>query len=186
MGRNVVVLGGGTGGAIAANRLRRAVEDVEITVVDRDDDHVYQPGLLFLPFGLADRQDLVRSRKRQLHLGIDYRDCGSSDQFDADDFRANIPRFTGENFQRNLRIADKVEAVAAEVGATPAQVALAWLLAQGEDIAPIPGTERVSRVEENTAADSVELSADQLDKLNDLTPPAGDHHTEQQMQMIDR
>jgi len=72
----IVVLGGGTGGTIAANRLRRALDDVEITVVDRDDDHVYQPGLLFLPFGLADRQDLVRSRRRQLHDGVDYRGCG--------------------------------------------------------------------------------------------------------------
>lgn len=64
--------------------------------------------------------------------------------------------------------------MATEVGATPAQVALAWLLAQGDDIAPIPGTKRVSRVEENTAADGVELTAGQLDKLNHLTPAAGD------------
>jgi aryl-alcohol dehydrogenase-like predicted oxidoreductase len=110
----------------------------------------------------------------------------SAAQFDATDFRATNPRFTGENFQRNLRIADEVEAIAAEVGATPAQVALAWLLAQGDDIAPIPGTKRVSRVEENTAADGVELTGEQIDKLNNLTPAAGDHHNEQQMQMIDR
>jgi aryl-alcohol dehydrogenase-like predicted oxidoreductase len=110
----------------------------------------------------------------------------STEQFDASDFRATNPRFTGENFQRNLRIADEVQAVAADVGATPAQVALAWLLAQGDDIAPIPGTKRVSRVEENTAADRVELTPEQIDKLNNLTPAAGDHHNEQQMQMIDR
>jgi aryl-alcohol dehydrogenase-like predicted oxidoreductase len=110
----------------------------------------------------------------------------STEQFDADDFRATKPRFTGENFERNLGIADEVQAIAAEVGATPAQVALAWLLAQGEDIAPIPGTKRVSRVEENTAADRVELTADQLAKLDNLTPPAGEHHNEAQMQMIDR
>ena len=61
-----------------------------------------------------------------------------------------------------------------------------WLLAQGDDIAPIPGTKRVSRVEENVASDGVELTADQLDKLNKLTPPSGDHHNEQQMAMIDR
>ena len=72
------------------------------------------------------------------------------------------------------------------VGGTPAQVAIAWLLAQGDDIAPIPGTKRVSRVEENVAADAIELSAEQLHKLNNLTPPAGDHHTEAQKQMIDR
>jgi len=110
----------------------------------------------------------------------------SIEDLDDDDFRKTNPRFTGENFQRNLRIADEVEAVAAEVGATPAQVALAWLLAQGDDIAPIPGTKRVSRVEENNGADGVELSAAQLEKLNELTPPAGEHHNEQQMQMIDR
>jgi len=110
----------------------------------------------------------------------------STEQFDPTDFRATNPRFTGENFQQNLSIADEVEAIAAEVGATPAQVALAWLLAQGDDIAPIPGTKRVSRVEENTAADGVGLTGDQIDKLNNLTPAAGDHHNEQQMQMIDR
>ena len=72
------------------------------------------------------------------------------------------------------------------MGATPAQVALAWLLAQGDDIAPIPGTKRVSRVEENTAADAVELSAAQLDTLNNLTPAAGEHHNEEQMAMYER
>ena len=79
-----------------------------------------------------------------------------------------------------------MQAVAAEVGATPAQVALAWLLAQGDDIAPIPGTKRVSRVEENTAADAVDLTADQIDTLNNLTPAAGEHHNEEQMRMYER
>ena len=111
----------------------------------------------------------------------------SPEQFDDDaDFRKTNPRFTGENFQRNLRIADEVQTVATDVGATPAQVALAWLLAQGDDIAPIPGTKRVSRVEENTAADAVELSAAQLDTLNNLTPAAGEHHNEEQMAMYER
>ena len=111
----------------------------------------------------------------------------SPEQFDDDaDFRKNNPRFTGENFQRNLRIAEEVQTVATDVGATPAQVAVAWLLAQGDDIAPIPGTKRVSRVEENTAADAVELSAAQLDTLNNLTPAAGEHHNEEQMAMYER
>src|SRR5882757_2284962 len=110
----------------------------------------------------------------------------STEQFDTSDFRASNPRFTGGNFERNLAIVDEVEAIAAEVGATPAQVAIAWLLAQGDDIAPIPGTKRVARVEENAAADAIELSAEQLHKLNNLTPPAGDHHNEAQKQMIDR
>ncbi|RZL80485.1 MAG: aldo/keto reductase [Rhodococcus sp. (in: high G+C Gram-positive bacteria)] len=133
---------------------------------------------------------------RELHIGfVPYSPLGhgfltgtirSTEQFEPNDFRATNPRFTGENFERNLHIADEVEAVATEVGATPAQVALAWLLAQGDDIAPIPGTKRVSRVEENTAADAVELTDEQIAKLDNLTPPAGDHHNEQQMRMIDR
>ena len=103
-----------------------------------------------------------------------------------DDWRKTNPRFTGENFQRNLRIVDEVKAVAAEAGATPAQVALAWLLAQGDDIAPIPGTKRVARVEENTAADGIELSAEQIERLNNLTPAAGERHDEGNMAVIDR
>ena len=110
----------------------------------------------------------------------------SLDDLDDDDWRKTNPRFTGENFQHNLRIVDDVRAVAVEVGATPAQVAIAWLLAQGDDIAPIPGTKRVARIEENVAADRVELTADQLGKLDNLTPAAGDHHNEAQMQMIER
>lgn len=110
----------------------------------------------------------------------------STDQFDADDFRRDNPRFTGENFLRNLAIADEVQAVAAEVGATPAQVALAWLLAQGDDIAPIPGTKRVGRVEENTASDGVALSAAQIAQLSSLPPAAGETHTEAQARMLER
>jgi aryl-alcohol dehydrogenase-like predicted oxidoreductase len=102
------------------------------------------------------------------------------------DWRKTNPRFTGENFKRNLRIVDEVEAVAAQVGATPAQIALAWLLAQGIDIAPIPGTKRVARVEENTAADGLELSTAQLGRLNTLTPAVGERHDEGNMAVIDR
>jgi aryl-alcohol dehydrogenase-like predicted oxidoreductase len=110
----------------------------------------------------------------------------SPEQLADDDWRKTNPRFTGENFQRNLRIVDEVEAVASEAHATPAQVALAWLLAQGNDIAPIPGTKRVSRVEENTAADQLELSAEQVGRLNHLTPAAGERHEEEQMATVDR
>jgi aryl-alcohol dehydrogenase-like predicted oxidoreductase len=94
------------------------------------------------------------------------------------DFRASNPRFAEGNFETNLRILDQVEAVAAELGATPAQVALAWLLAQGDDIAPIPGTKRVERLEENAAADSLELSADQLARLSGIGPAAGDRYAD--------
>jgi aryl-alcohol dehydrogenase-like predicted oxidoreductase len=97
---------------------------------------------------------------------------------DADDFRLSTPRFADGNFQRNLRIVDEVEAVAREAGATPAQVALAWVLAQGDDLAPIPGTKRVSRLEENAAADAVRLSPAQLGRLTAVVPPAGDRYAD--------
>jgi aryl-alcohol dehydrogenase-like predicted oxidoreductase len=103
-----------------------------------------------------------------------------------DDWRKNNPRFTAGNFEKNLRIVDEVEAVASEVDATPAQIALAWLLAQGDDIAPIPGTKRVSRVEENTAADGIELSTEQIARLNELTPATGERHDEANMSIVDR
>ncbi|HSC30613.1 MAG TPA: aldo/keto reductase [Gemmatimonadaceae bacterium] len=110
----------------------------------------------------------------------------SPEQLSDDDWRKANPRFSGENFKRNLRIVDEVKAVAAEAGATPAQVALAWLLTQGDNIAPIPGTKHVSRVEENIAADRVELSARQIDRLNNLTPAAGERHEEGNMARIER
>jgi len=110
----------------------------------------------------------------------------STEDFKEGDFRYGNPRFTGENFRRNLRIADEVQAVAAEAGTTPAQVALAWLLAQGDDIAPIPGTKRVRRVEENTAAVGVRLTTEQIDKLSSLPPAAGETHPEGARQLLER
>jgi aryl-alcohol dehydrogenase-like predicted oxidoreductase len=110
----------------------------------------------------------------------------STADFDETDFRRNNPRFTGENFDRNLRLADEVAALAGRVGATPAQVALAWLLAQGGDVVPIPGTKRVSRVEENTAADAVVLTPEQVEALSALPAPEGGHHTDDQMEFIER
>jgi aryl-alcohol dehydrogenase-like predicted oxidoreductase len=85
-----------------------------------------------------------------------------------------------------LRIVDEVKAVAAEARATPAQIALAWLLAQGDDIAPIPGTKRVTRLEENIGADRIELTAEQIQRLNNLTPASGERHDEGNMAVIDR
>ena len=102
----------------------------------------------------------------------------SREELDGDDFRAGNPRFSGENLERNLRIVDEVEEIATEASATPAQIALAWLLAQGDDIAPIPGTKRVERVEENAAADEIELSTEQLERLGSLPAPAGDRYAD--------
>lgn len=102
----------------------------------------------------------------------------SRDALEPGDFRRDNPRFEGENFDQNLRIVEAVESVAAEVGATPAQVALAWLLAQGDDIAPIPGTKRVTRLEENAAADRIELSPAQLAALDAVPAPSGDRYAD--------
>jgi aryl-alcohol dehydrogenase-like predicted oxidoreductase len=102
----------------------------------------------------------------------------SPDQLDTDDFRRTNPRFAAGNLDRNLRIVDEVEAVANEAGATPAQVALAWLLAQGDDIAPVPGTKHVSRLEENVAADDLELTGDALARLAAVPAPVGDRYAD--------
>ncbi len=110
----------------------------------------------------------------------------SIDNLADSDFRKSNPRFSTENFQHNLSSAEEVQSIAEEVGCTPAQVSLAWLLAQGDDIAPIPGTKRVSRVEENVGADDIQLTTDQLGRLDKITPAAGDHHSEAQMRLIER
>jgi aryl-alcohol dehydrogenase-like predicted oxidoreductase len=102
----------------------------------------------------------------------------SVDQLDADDFRRNNPRFEGENLEANIRIVAQVDAVAKELDAAPGQVALAWLLAQGDDIAPIPGTKRVTYLEENVAADALVLSEDQLAALDAVAAPAGDRYAD--------
>ena len=102
----------------------------------------------------------------------------SRDALEPGDFRRDNPRFEGDNFDENLRIVEAVESIAAEVGATPAQVALAWLLAQGHDIAPIPGTKRVSRLEENVGADRIELSPAQLTALDAVPAPSGDRYAD--------
>ncbi|WP_329159061.1 aldo/keto reductase [Streptomyces sp. NBC_01717] len=108
------------------------------------------------------------------------------DDIPDDDWRKTNPRFIGEAFYQNLQLVEEVRNMAAEAGATPAQITLAWLLAQGEGIAPIPGSRRVARVEENTAADGVILTADQLQRLDNITPATGARHDEINMASIDR
>jgi len=143
-----------------------------------------------------DQEDEVLPLLRELGIGfVAYSPLGrgmltgkvrSLDELDDTDFRRSNPRFMGENFQRNQRLVDEVEAIAVELGVTPGQVALAWLLTKGDDIAPIPGTKRVPRVEENCGADEVALTSEQIDRLDKLPPAAGEHHNEQQMAMIER
>jgi aryl-alcohol dehydrogenase-like predicted oxidoreductase len=96
---------------------------------------------------------------------------GTLEITDESDFRRDLPRFQRENRERNLERLEAVRAVAAEAGATPAQLALAWLLRQGDDVAPIPGTKRVKYLEENAAAVDLELTADQLSALDEAFPP---------------
>jgi aryl-alcohol dehydrogenase-like predicted oxidoreductase len=150
----------------------------EYSLWTRDPEPETLPLLRELGIGFVPYSPLVKG----FHTGK----IRSTDQFDKSDFRASNPRFTGENFERNLAIADEVAAIAGDVGATPAQVAIAWLLTKGDDIAPIPGTKRVERLEENVGADAVELTAEQVAKLDNLTPASGEHHNEAQMDMIGR
>ncbi|MGI8671038.1 MAG: aldo/keto reductase [Luteitalea sp.] len=111
------------------------------------------------------------------------------EDFAADDYRRHSPRFQGENFSRNLTLVDEVSAIATHAGCTPAQLALAWVLAQGDDIVPIPGTRRISALEENIAALDVSLSADDLARLAAVAPrgaAAGDRYPTEMMKSVGR
>ncbi|TWT14325.1 aldo/keto reductase [Planomicrobium sp. CPCC 101079] len=94
----------------------------------------------------------------------------SFDDLEEDDYRRFSPRFQGENFQKNLDLVQKVEELASEKNCQPAQLALAWLLAQGEDIVPIPGTKRIKYLEENMGALEVEISQEDLDRIQEIAP----------------
>jgi aryl-alcohol dehydrogenase-like predicted oxidoreductase len=95
----------------------------------------------------------------------------SPEDFDQDDYRRSNPRFQGENFRRNLELVEKVKSFAAQAGATPSQLALAWVLAQGEDILPIPGTKRRKYIEENAAGVDLALTPEVLRDLKEAFPP---------------
>jgi aryl-alcohol dehydrogenase-like predicted oxidoreductase len=111
----------------------------------------------------------------------------SIDDLDEDDYRRFSPRFQGENFQRNLDLVTKISELAADKAVTPAQLGLAWVLAQGEDIVPIPGTKRRSRLEENAGAVDVVLSDDELREIADALPEAaGQRYPEAMMQSVNR
>lgn len=102
----------------------------------------------------------------------------SLDQLSEDDFRRFNPRFEGDNLEANIRIVEQVDEVAQELGAKPGQVALAWLLAKGDDIAPIPGTTKIENLEQNVAAAELELSPEQLSRLDAVAAPAGDRYAD--------
>jgi aryl-alcohol dehydrogenase-like predicted oxidoreductase len=111
----------------------------------------------------------------------------SPDEISDDDFRHNNPRFQGENWERNQRIVAKVEEIAEEKGITPAQLALAWVLAQGEDIVPIPGTKRRKYLEENAAAAEIELTEEDLARIDEELPEvSGERYDEVGMASVNR
>jgi len=111
----------------------------------------------------------------------------SFDDLPANDFRRGNPRFQGENFQKNLDLVGKIEEMAREKGCKPSQLALAWVLAQGEDLVPIPGTKRRTYLEENAGALQVTLSAEDLSRIDAIAPQgaaAGTRYAEAQMQRL--
>jgi aryl-alcohol dehydrogenase-like predicted oxidoreductase len=146
-----------------------------------------------------DPEDEILPTIRELGIGfVPYSPLGrgfltgaiaSPDDFAPDDFRRRSPRFQGDNFIKNLQLVDQVKAIAAEKGINPGQLALAWLLAQGDDIVPIPGTKRRSYLEENIAATAVTLTADDLQRINAVAPKgiaAGERYPAQNMSALNR
>jgi aryl-alcohol dehydrogenase-like predicted oxidoreductase len=110
----------------------------------------------------------------------------SPDELDENDFRRRGPRFTGENLEANLELAGKVEEIAAEKGVTPAQLAIAWVLAKGDDLVPIPGTKRRTYLEQNAGSIDVDLTADDLARIDaELPRPAGERYDEAGMASVD-
>jgi aryl-alcohol dehydrogenase-like predicted oxidoreductase len=110
----------------------------------------------------------------------------SPEELDEGDFRRSGPRFTGDNLKTNLTLAEKVKEIAAEKGVTAAQLAIAWVLAQGDDLVPIPGTKRRTYLEQNAAATEVELTEDDLARIAaELPEPAGERYDEAGMAAVD-
>ena len=136
-----------------------------------------------------DPEDAVLNTVRDLGIGyVAYSPLGrgfltgrfqTPEDFPEDDYRRHSPRFQGENFYQNLELVNQVEAMAEEKGVTPAQIALAWVLAQGEDIVPIPGTKHRKYLEDNAGAVEVTLTEEDLERLDDIAPKgvtAGDRY----------
>jgi aryl-alcohol dehydrogenase-like predicted oxidoreductase len=146
-----------------------------------------------------DVEDEILPTVRELGIGfVAYSPLGrgfltgriqSPDDFDEDDFRRTSPRFQGENFRKNMQLVERVREIAAEKGVTPGQLALAWLLHQGEDIVPIPGTKRRKYLEENAAATDIELTGEDLKRIEEVAPrgvAAGERYNEAGMRSVNR
>ena len=170
----------------SANTLRRACKvhpiaalQTEYSLWSRDLEVEILPACRELGIGLVAYSPLGRG-----FLSGQFR---SIDDLDEDDWRRSNPRFQGENFAKNLELADKVQELAAEKSCTPAQLALAWLLSQGEDIVPIPGTRSAERLVENAAAAKIALSADDRAAIDAVFPPdaaAGTRYPEAMMGLL--
>jgi len=133
-------------------------------------------GITFVPYSPLGRGFLTGAIK-------------SEDDLAADDFRRSNPRFQGENFRKNLALVSELEAMARAKGCTAAQLALAWVLAQGEHIVPIPGTRRIERLAENVAATEITLTVDELERLDAIAPKgaaAGARYPEAAMRAVNR
>jgi aryl-alcohol dehydrogenase-like predicted oxidoreductase len=153
----------------AAETIRRAHETHPITALQTE-----------LSLWTRDVEEEILPTVRELGIGfVAYSPLGrgflsgrfsSPDDFEDGDFRRNNPRFQGENFQRNLELVERVRELADEKGATAGQLAIAWVLAQGEDVVPIPGTKRVRYLEENIGALDLELTENDLRRLDDAAP----------------
>jgi len=172
----------------APRTIRRAAAVANITAVQTE-----------LSLWSRDAEAEVLPTVRELGIGyVAYSPLGrgfltgqitSPDDFPEDDFRKFHPRFQGENFARNIALVREVEAMAREKGCTTAQLALAWVLAQGEDIVPIPGTKRIKYLDENIGALDVHLTAEELRRLDEILPPgaaAGQRYHERGMETVNR
>jgi aryl-alcohol dehydrogenase-like predicted oxidoreductase len=146
-----------------------------------------------------DPEDEILATIRELGIGfVPYSPLGrgflsgaitSPDDFAPDDFRRMSPRFQGENFAKNLQVVEQVKAIATKKNVTPSQLALAWLLAQGKDIVPIPGTRRQKNLEENVGATEITLTADELQQIEAVAPKgvaSGDRYPAAQMTAVNR
>jgi aryl-alcohol dehydrogenase-like predicted oxidoreductase len=130
-------------------------------------------------------EDEILATVRELGIGfVAYSPLGrgfltgeitSIDDLDENDFRRHNPRFQGENFTRNMQTVERIQQIAEEKGCTPAQLALAWVLAQGDDIVPIPGTKRASYLDQNLAAADISLSEDELRRIDEVAPRGATH-----------
>ena len=172
----------------APRTIRRAAEVATITAVQTE-----------LSLWSRDAEAEVLPTVRELGIGyVAYSPLGrgfltgqikSPDDFPEDDFRRFHPRFTGENFAKNIQLVHEVEAMAREKGCTTAQLARAWVLAQGDDIVPIPGTKHVRYLDENIGALEVKLTDEDLRRLEEILPPgaaAGQRYHERGMETVNR